>query len=238
MMDYLVVRHRASVNKDLLQEVVRLSLPSLEKRTLLDWMYTKGLWDVNENIESGFTILRYATIDVNVVGYFLDRGADPNLGRHLDIWRAYWGADRLVHTSGAALDAAVRHRNVETVEILVQRGATMDNADVIHAAIENDDEIMLKKLLELGADLYRIERFSLDSGDAPLLSAITQGKVRMVRVLLEWGAELSRSGKHGVTPLEMVTKGWVNPQIRQMVVQASREERSTSTNARERLTSQ
>lgn len=105
------------------------------------------------------TLLNYATNDVGLVKYLLDRGANPNLGPAVGAAVGMYGASQLVANSGAVLATAVRGGDREVVEMLVQRGAVIANASAVHCAVERGDEPMLVRVLGLAADVDEEDAF-------------------------------------------------------------------------------
>jgi ankyrin repeat protein len=65
----------------------------------------------------------------------------------------------------------------------------LDGGNLLHFAASRarNPQVLLKKLLERGADLESKNRH----GGTPLAAALQRGKVKAVRFLLKWGADPS-----------------------------------------------
>jgi len=87
---------------------------------------------------------------------------------------------------------------------------------------------MMARVLELGADvdeLDSIETIGWPYFGTSLLRAIKTGRTEAVRFLLERGADLTRREHGGETALEMVRRGEVVGEIRELVETAVEKER-------------
>ncbi|XTI86366.1 ankyrin [Cenococcum geophilum] len=222
MMQHLITQHNVPVSGNMLVEAVKMAVPISEKTTLLDFLLESG-WDINAQVDGWNTLLNYATKDVELVKYLLDRGANPNLGPAVGVPVSMYGASQLVANSGSVLATAVRWGDREVVEMLVQQGAVLENASAVHCAVKRGDEAMLVRVLGLGADVDKEDTFAIfgtGTVGTPLVRAVRENKVDMVTVLLENGASVRGKGRDGLSVVEMVKMGWVDERIRKAVVEA------------------
>ena len=224
MMEHLITQHETPISgHTLIAAVRRMDLPISENMALLDYLLDKSGWDVNAQVDGWNTLLHFATSDIDLVNYLLDRGANPSLGPACAQAVGFYGANRQVADSGCILSNAVHCGDREVVELLVRRGAPLAKACPVHCAVETEDEAMLAKVLELGADVdevdYRV-RFGTGNVGTPLVRAVRYRKVDMVVALLENGASVHGKGRDGLSVTELVKKEWVDERIRNIVNRA------------------
>ncbi|KAF2185365.1 ankyrin [Zopfia rhizophila CBS 207.26] len=220
VMQHLITQHNVPVSGNMLVDAVQMAIPISEKTTLLDFLLDEGGWDINAQVNGWNTLLNYATKDVELVKYLLNRGANPNLGPVVGVAVSMYGASQLVANSGAVLATAVREGNREVVDMLVQQGAVLANASAVHCAVEKGDEAMLVRVLGLGADVDEKDTFAVfgtRTVGTPLVRAVRENKVNMVTVLLKNGASVREKGRGGLSVVEMVKMGWVDDYIRKAV---------------------
>lgn len=152
-------------------------------------------------------VLRSFVKDAAFTTWLLDHGADPNV------------YDSGMEGCRCALDTAAVKSTTAMVSLLVNRGASLAGAHVLHAAVgRRDGEMipMLEHLLNLGADIDAVEyasnpewfhrRFYFGLG-TPLHEAIKKGKVEAVRFLLERGANPYIKNTRGSNAFQMA-RAW------------------------------
>lgn len=143
--------------------------------------------------------------DEAVVQWLLDHGADPNMGPDF----VFQAGRKAVHGSGMALQRAACCSSIGTVDLLLERGAKLENSFPLHdAACGGDGRIpMMAHLINLGVDVN-----SLDSArvryrrGTPLHGAVCGRQPAAVRFLLENGADPQVADVWGVTPIEVARK--------------------------------
>jgi ankyrin repeat protein len=166
----------------------------------------------------------YATHDPVVVRYLLDQGANPNLGPAIGDGIGESSAFRLVSDSGAILQSAAMHGNIESFDLLLAHGAVLSNAATMHAAAGEEKIEMMAHLLKLGVDVDQRDTYrtmGFPCYDSPLLRAMDLGKPRAVRFLLDHGASTLRKLPGpigtGMTAMDLAERGQIVDEIRKMV---------------------
>ena len=121
------------------------------------------------------------------------------------------GADVKIRTTGnnySVLEDAARYANAEIVQLLIEHGAEVNNADtmgmtpLLYAAMCDNAEAA-RMLIENGADMEASERYK---GFTPLLYACHLLKTKIVTLLVEKGADVNAKDKKGKTPLANACK--------------------------------
>lgn len=139
------------------------------------------------------------------VRVLLEHGADPN---------AY-------SQQGSALYVAITegpHINIEICRMLLGKGANLNQsaADnevyigrrmLLIRAIATNNEELVSLLLEKGAIVYSVDPTE-EYHDTPLSYAVTDSTIRMVELLVRWGADVNFVSEHefSMPPLCSVTK--------------------------------
>lgn len=114
-------------------------------------------------------------------------------------WMLDRGYDAVTGSVSTPLLFAVGRENVESVRLLLERGADPSAADsyngaAIFTAIEKRNEAIVSLLVERGA---RTDVLGQRSGDTPLIAAAKTGNTAMVRALLDRGADVLAKNKDG-----------------------------------------
>ena len=106
---------------------------------------------------------------------------------------------------------AARFNDVDVVEYLVERGASLDMQDgrgfhAIHHAVMGGKMINILRLIELGGGVLK-EDFD---GTSPVHLAAECGYTDIVRLLVEHGADVKKFNYLGMSPLTLaVDKKWM-----------------------------
>ncbi len=155
--------------------------------------------------ESGITALMYAIDyrgkggDIAIIGYLLDKGADPNVG---------------VSGFGSAVDWADRNRRPEIADLLVSRGGIrlvapgggvfiapktelQENIDRFHRLIGSNDDEAWKSAIN---NLPSVNQ-DLGDGKTPLFETVRSGNLSRVRYLESKEADFSSLTAEGRTML-------------------------------------
>ncbi|MFO0556629.1 MAG: ankyrin repeat domain-containing protein [Polyangiales bacterium] len=138
--------------------------------------------DATARDDWGSTAVHTAAKHPAVLRMLLDRGFD--------------GTSGLVSTP---LMTAVGAEQIESVQLLLARGASPNAADSYHGhtifvAIEKGNVEIVRMLLDAGA---RTDVLAKQSGDTPLTAAAKTGNVEMVRMMLEKGADVLAKNRDG-----------------------------------------
>jgi ankyrin repeat protein len=125
----------------------------------------------------------------------LDAGASANAyDPNVDYWQSL-------------LDIAVESGNAETVTLLLEYGADIQDGGVsqtpLHTAIENKKLDVTQLLLERGAD---VESTASDEKETPLHVAAGKDMVAFATLLLSHNAEIESVDKDGQTPLHKAAR--------------------------------
>ena len=163
-------------------------------------------WDVNAPMFGGCTMLASLTGSASLVTWFLQHGADPNLGPP----RTGSSSEASpIPNSGVCLYEATASSTTEVVGLLIEAGATVEDGTPFHAAVRRGQDAipMLRYLLDLpsisGLDINCLadqrDPFSVGT---PLESVIRHGvrndSVAIARFLLENGADPHPDGRPGI----------------------------------------
>ena len=182
-----------------------LAVASVAKSLPVFEMMVNSGWDVNAPMFGGRTMLASVIESPALVEWFLEHGADPNLGP------SKMGTSveaTPIPDSGLCLYEAAASSSIEVVEMLVRAGAKAENSTPLHAAVRRGANAipMLRYLLSLSNDGIDIngladpcDQFSVGT---PLESVIRHGvrsdSVAIARFLLENGADPRPGGRPGI----------------------------------------
>jgi len=187
-------------------------------------------YDVNTQNHDGFTLLSYAVAgnQLKIVKLLLEHGADPRIDKGSSMVNASYSEDstmlKLLLDAGGDPNArfgfmldtpilmAVRHDNIKSLVMLLERGADPNLADkfgytpLIFVVTGNSTE-MTSLLIEHGADIDATDI----NGFTALMYACQSGKINNVRFLLEKGADISIKDIYGLNAKAIAKKkGYIN----------------------------
>lgn len=136
-----------------------------------------------------------------IVIQLLEAGADFNLTNG--------------YSSKSPIEEAAKAGQLEVISIFIDRGASIKSTNILQHAIpsleSSDDNIeMVNFLLDNGADPNGV----LDDKESllPLQLAVREGKISVVRALIEHGADVDRQNDEGWTVLHEAAK-WGNDEV-------------------------
>ncbi|KAL2555794.1 Ankyrin repeat domain-containing protein 50 [Forsythia ovata] len=147
--------------------------------------------------------------DRRMVEMLLELGADPtisdyDLGRSANDVAGDKGHKEVVKIldRGASVLNAARRGEVEVLESLLEKGASLSFSDQygltpLHTAAIKGHKDAVMVLVEFGADLESRDA----EGHTPLHLAVEGGSVETVQVLINRGANVNAKSKKGATPL-------------------------------------
>jgi ankyrin repeat protein len=118
------------------------------------------------------------------------------------------------NNASVCLSVAVRHKHIETVEALLQRGLPVDTPSypyghtALMGAVGNDMMDMVTYLLGKGADIHLQDY----KGHNMLFFGVLSGSLEMVQFLLAQGVKTNQFDVFGMSALRGTFKG-INPEI-------------------------
>lgn len=117
---------------------------------------------------------------IDIVRLLLHYGMDPNA----EDWRG-----------NSALWYSISTKNIELIKLLFDNGAKVNNknASSLYYSLLDQDEAIVRLFLERGLDPNVI----FPSGSSPLIFALDMEDGNMIRLLLEFGADLDYPNEHG-----------------------------------------
>ena len=172
-------------------------------------------WDVNSPVMGGQTALSAFVKNEPLLKWFLEHGADPNLGPPL----SPQPDSTPVPNSGSSLNCAASVATPDVFDLLLQRGAKLENSQPLHmaAASQEDSERipMMEYLVGKGVDVNGSdEARGFRAVGPPLFYAVRQGQVEKVRWLLGHGADPRVEGRGGRTALAMAEQTGLEEVVR------------------------
>ena len=131
-----------------------------------------------------------STSNVPVLSFLLEKGANPNAGRHLSRW--------------SPINLAARGSSPEIIPLLTKHGAQTSGSNALQNAVKTGRPDLVQALLKCGADVndapdYRHLPRLFDHLETPLHTAVRLGKRDMVEILLQHGANPKLSDSEGKT---------------------------------------
>ena len=160
-------------------------------------LVSRGL-DINCNLDrlGTFLILAVKRNNSTQVSWCLSQGADPNLGAYAHVWTAL----------GAAAEFGA---DLKIVEMLLENGARLEGSDGLQAAAERGRVDMVELLLDRGAPINEIgfvdaigNETKMENAGSALHLAAEKGQIEVVKLLLERGADPHVRDEQGRTPVE------------------------------------
>ncbi|KAM0144617.1 hypothetical protein ACHAP3_000647 [Botrytis cinerea] len=190
-----------------------LSAPSSRQIPLFEILFEYG-WTPNDPGFYGRVLLPEIVTNLPLLRWFLSHGANPN-----------FGAQRLNHDrlggpdvdSCTTLESAARKTDVETVRLLLEHGAKIENGFPLHSAAgscppganphvapvtpSTEFDIgrvpVMELLISHGADVNQKEESRHMIPGYPIVYAVMAGAVERVHWLLEHGANPELRGSYG-----------------------------------------
>lgn len=165
------------------------------------------------------------------------QSTDPHYGNCLqaaafhgykDIVRVLAAAGVNVHASGGvrgtALVNASSSGDIEMVDLIfelgVPTGNTQDMSDALAIATRKQDEILMKHILELGAEINSLGQIRLEKWTA-LSVASFKGNLTLVEMLLKLGANVnSDAGVHGTALIAAISTDHCNHNVVRALIAA------------------
>ena len=176
----------------------------LDDKTLpcFQLLISHGL-DINCNLDrlGTFLILAVKRNSSTQVSWCLSHGADPNLGAYAHVWSAL----------GVAAEFGA---DLKIVEMLLDNGVRLNGSDGLQAAAERGRIDMVELLLDRGAPIDEIgfagaagSEVKRENARSALHLAAEKGHIEIVKLLLERGADPHVRDLQGRTPLERAKGG-------------------------------
>lgn len=210
-----VVRYLLDVGAPIVRQTPReiLSAPSDQQLALFESLADHG-WTPNAPGNYGSVLLPNVITNSPVLHWFLDHGADPNLGEQHDNRDRHGGSDT---DKCDALEYAARSADPETVRMLLDAGAQIQYGTPLHSAagvcppgsnpyegpivpskdFDTGRIPVMKLLVERGADVNQYKETRYMVPRYAIVYAVLAGAVERARWLLEQGADPEAGGPIG-----------------------------------------
>jgi ankyrin repeat protein len=143
----------------------------------------------------------------DLVKWALDHGIDPNRGSSLypNVFIPY------VTNSGDALEAAAGYGSIDVLNLLLERGAKLENCIALHRAAESKEKgriPMMERLLQLGMDINGSDSIIGNwAMGPPLFYAIESCNASHVQFILKSGGNPLLRNRIGRTAIEEAELG-------------------------------
>ena len=180
---------------------------------LFDLLLDHG-WTVNSPGYYGAVLLPQLVSDLPLLQWFLNHGADPNLGEQLYFQDRFGGPKT---DSCLALETAAQLGSVEAARLLLDAGAKIQNGAPLHFAaglcppgsnpyyppvtpskeFDRSRIPVMALLVERGADVNHAKQTRYVESRYAITKAVMAGAVERVRWLLERGADAELKGPWG-----------------------------------------
>ena len=139
-------------------------------------------WDVNSPVMGGQTALSAFVKNEMLLKWFLEHGADPNLGPPL----SPQPDSTPIPNSGSSLNCAASVATPEVFDLLLQHGAKLENSQPVHMAAASQEDSgripMMKYLVGKGVDVNGSdEARGFQAVGPPLFYAIRQKQKEKVK---------------------------------------------------------
>ncbi|KAJ6132370.1 hypothetical protein N7471_007585 [Penicillium samsonianum] len=187
---------------------------TLERQIALFELFTQHGWNPNTPGYYGGILLPRTVKSLPLLRWFLDHGANPNLGAQKTTHDRRGGPDT---SSCAALEAAAVHGGVEAVCMILDAGAKIQNGVPLHYAAgacppgtnphsgrvvpSREFDIsripVMALLVDRGADVNQKEESRHMVAQYAIVYAVMAGAVERVKWLLEHGADPYIRGNWG-----------------------------------------
>lgn len=170
-----------------------------EKEQVRDAIFQQ-LVDAGASMNDADALRQAASLgQTNIVAKFIDAGVELN-----HTWR------------GSAISGAAAHGHLDIVSMLLRAGADVNayggdsESTALHQAVNADNEAIVQLLLDAGADKSRRCHIRGYGSYRPLQLAASQGRSRIVSLLLEAGALVD--GEEQDSPLDHAAEDEDGPQ--------------------------
>ena len=147
-------------------------------------------WDVNSPVMGGQTALSAPVKNETLLKWFLEHGANPNLGPPL----SQQPDSAPIPNSGSTLNCAASVATPKVFDMLLHYGAKLESSQPLHMAAASQEESgsipMMEYLIGKGVDVNASdEARAFQAVGPPLFYAVRQGQVEKVRWLFGLGAD-------------------------------------------------
>ncbi|KAJ7595574.1 ankyrin repeat-containing domain protein [Mycena floridula] len=131
---------------------------------------------------------------IELVKYLLNHEADPNAHDNILLYAVDGGPE----IGEAVLQTASSNGNLDIVKLLIGKGVSPKNGQILHEACYYGHLEVVKVLVENGEDVNM-----LDGWRPALLAAIDGNKKEVAEFLIQSGADVNATGGNPSTPLQL-----------------------------------